>query len=121
MMLLQWREGFKSRLRNLIEKHSELSISEVGRRMGQKTGTNVSGLISTSKSGRDDLRVSTFLKICSVLAEAYEGRMTEREIVLFLLGLPVSNVTPNVKNSSFEYPLSRGRDYEESFIEVHSE
>jgi len=102
-------EMFKSRLRELIERHEDLSISEVGRRIGHKSGTNVSMLISKSKSGRDDLRMSTFLKICNVLAQAYEGRISEREIALYLLGFPDGDVVSHVQNSGFEYPLSRAR------------
>ena len=102
-------EMFKSRLRELIERHEDLSISEVGRRIGHKSGTNVSMLISKSKSGRDDLRMSTFLKICNVLAQAYEGRISEREIALYLLGFPDGHVVSRVQNRGFEYPLSQAR------------
>jgi predicted transcriptional regulator len=97
-------ETFKSRLRELIEGHEDLSISEVGRRIGHKSGTNVSVLISRAKSGRADLRMSTFLKICDVLAEAYEGRISESEIALYLLGFPVGDMISSVKNRGFEYP-----------------
>ena len=112
---------FQSRLRVLIERHKDLSISELGRRIGHKTGTAISALISSSKSGRDDLRLSTFLKICSELAKAYEGRMTEREIALFLLGFPVSDMVSLVQSSSFEYPLSRAGGKEEYPIELRAE
>ena len=98
---------FKSRLRELIEGHEDLSISEVGRRIGHKTGTNVSVLISNSKSGRDDLRMSTFLKICNVLAEAYEGRMTEREIAVYLLGFPQDDLSSCFNRSGMEPSLSK--------------
>ena len=114
-------EMFKSRLRELIERHEDLSISEVGRRIGHKSGTNVSMLISKSKSGRDDLRMSTFLKICSVLAQAYEGRISEREIVLFLLGFPVGEIATSVQSSCFEYPLSRAGGKKEYPIELRAE
>lgn len=112
---------FQSRLRVLIERHKELSISELGRRIGHKTGTAISALISNSKSGRDDLRMSTFLKICSELAKAYEGRMTEREIALFLLGFPVDDVVSRVQINGFEFPMSRARGSKEYPIELRAE
>ena len=101
------RGQLQSRLRELIEKHENLSISELGRRIGHKSGTAVSALISSSKSGRDDLRLSTFLKICSVLAKAYEGRMTEREITLYLLGFSKDDLSARIQRNSFEFPLSQ--------------
>ena len=100
-------EMFKSRLRELIERHEDLSISEVGRRIGHKSGTNVSVMISKSKSGRDDLRMSTFLKICNVLAKAYEGRMSEREIAIYLLGFQQDNLSTRFKHNDMEPPWSR--------------
>ena len=121
MLYLRWHDTFKSRLRELIENHEDLSISEVGRRIGHKTGTNVSLLISNSKSGRDDLRMSTFLKLCSVLVQAYDGGMTEREIVLFLLGFPVGEIATSVQSSCFEYPLSRAGEDKECPIGFHAE
>jgi len=103
-------EMFKSRLRELIERHEDLSISELGRRIGHKSGTNVSVLISKSKSGRDDFRMSTFLKICNVLAKAYEGRISEREIAIYLLGFQQDNLSLRFKHNEMEPPLSRESD-----------
>ena len=101
------RGQFQPRLRELIEKSEDLSISELGRRIGHKTGTAISALISTSKSGRDDLRLSTFLKICNVLAKAYEGRMSEREIAIYLLGFQQDNLSLRFKHDELEPTLSR--------------
>ena len=120
MLYSRWRDVFKSRLRALIENHEDLSISEVGRRLGHKTGTNVSVMISKSKSGRDDLRLSTFLRLCSVLVEAYVGRKSEREIVLFLLGFNTAD-TSSEQGDSFEYPLSRAGEDEKCPIGIHAE
>lgn len=96
---------FSRRLRELIDNHDELSISELGRRIGHKTGTAISALISKSKSGRDDLRMSTFLKICSVLAKAYKGKMSEIEITLYLIGFSQVDTDSRIQRNGFEYPV----------------
>ena len=121
MSYVHWRDTFKGRLRALIERHHSLTIAEVGKRIGQKSGANISALIGKSRSSRDDCRMSTFLKLCNVLAEAYEGRMTEREIVLFLLGLSVNDILARPHDSSSDSPFSRESKHEVSQVDLHAE
>ena len=99
--------SFQSRLRNLIERHPDLSISKLGKKIGHKTGTAISALIGNAKSSRGDLHLSTFIKICNVLAEAYNGRMSESEITLYLLGFSQKETPSRVHKNGNGYPFSQ--------------